>query len=305
MTHSIKKESDTLVKACVELSRDDLARAVARAEAALAAALTVDGFRPGNVPLDVARKHLNPDHVRQEALQEAVQGSMADLIKVEQLDVLDQEGFSIKENNADKLVYEIKLILAPHVELGAYKGLKYAQHTVEVKDEEVDKVVIELAAMRKKPDDVVPPAINDDFARSLGKFASLADLRAAIKQGIKMEKEDAQTARMQGELIKQVVGGSRLAFPDLLVTRQLDMLMEQFDAELHARGLELGPYLAKIQKTQDELRASWIPTAREQVSAMLVLHEIARAESITDPDPAIVMQKVFALLESHAIMQEQ
>src|SRR3989344_401009 len=122
MTSTLKKIDSATLEATVELGKEDLANSVAQAERNLAAMLTMDGFRQGKVPPEVARKHINEQQLREEALQIAVRQSLVDVAKKEKLDVMDQKDFVIKENTPEKLLYQVTLLLFPAVTLGNYKG---------------------------------------------------------------------------------------------------------------------------------------------------------------------------------------
>ena len=114
-------------------------------------------------------------------------------------------------------------------------------------------------------------------------------------RGIQIKKDSFE--RMRAELLKKIIDTSKVVVPQLLIERQLDAMMERFDHELHERGLELGPYLAELKKTQDDIRNDWRARAEEQVNTSLVLHGIAKAEKMEGD-----VNKVFEFIESHAII---
>ncbi|PJE50384.1 MAG: trigger factor [Candidatus Yanofskybacteria bacterium CG10_big_fil_rev_8_21_14_0_10_36_16] len=132
----------------------------------------------------------------------------------------------------------------------------------------------------KKVDHVIVPEINDEFAKDLGGFASLADLKKNIEQGIKMEKEMKAKDSTRLQMLEQITEKSKVEPPEVLVEKQLDSMMKGFDYELHQKGMELSLYLAHIKKTQDELRNDWRKNALKQVKMALVSREIAKQESI-------------------------
>ena len=141
------------------------------------------------------------------------------------------------------------------------------------------------------------PELNDEFARGLGKFISLEELRQNVKQGLLAEKEEKEKERIQLEIIDKIISDSTLPVPPLLVERQLEGLVANFDRSLHQRGLELGLYLAHIKKTQDELKESWRPQALRQVQINLILRHVAKDKKIDVLDQE-VEQEVKGQLES-------
>jgi trigger factor len=65
-----------------------------------------------------------------------------------------------------------------------------------------------------------------------------------------------------------------------MIEDQLTTMMQNFDQDLHRHNMELGLYLAKINKTQEDLKKEWRPEAERQVKMALILHAIAREYDI-------------------------
>ena len=104
-------------------------------------------------------------------------------------------------------------------------------------------------------------------------------------RGIKVKKQtqeisDSERNRIRVELLHTVIANSTLHVPALMIDRQLDSMMANLDHQLHEQSMELGLYLAKIKKTQDELRKEWWAKAEDQVRMTLVLHAIGKTEKL-------------------------
>lgn len=282
MTSTFRTIDPTQVELTVELSALELKDYVAQAEEHLGRAMKVDGFRAGKIPPDVVRKHASEQEIREEALRLAVDESLKSAVHKEKLDVLDQSDFSIKENSPQKFLYQIKLTLYPKIELGTYRGITATKKPVVVADEELDRVLADIAASRAsgEGESKVTPELNDEFAKSLGQFDSLQNLKDMVREGLQAEKEDKEKQRIRIDLLNQIIATSVMEIPQSMVESQLDSLMTGFEADLQAQGMELPLYLAHLKKTQDQLRSDWKPQAEQQVKMMLVLHEVAKKEKI-------------------------
>ena len=123
---------------------------------------------------------------------------------------------------------------------------------------------------------VIRPEISDDFARSLGRFASLTELRESLKEGLTQEKKTKESQKLRLEILDNIIDRSKIEVPDSLLNRQLDIMVSDFDHTLHGKGLELGLYLAKIGKTQEELKNDWTKDAVKQVKTSLILRKLAK-----------------------------
>lgn len=127
---------------------------------------------------------------------------------------------------------------------------------------------------------VVRPEINDDFARSLGRFADLVELKENVRAGLTQEKEMKASQGTRLEILDNIISQSKIEVPESLLANQLDAMVADFDHTLHGKGLELGLYLAKIGKTQEELKNGWTKDAEKQVKRSLVLRKLAKDHKI-------------------------
>lgn len=125
------------------------------------------------------------------------------------------------------------------------------------------------------------PEFNDDFAKTLGKFSNSSELISSVKDGLLQEKKLKEQQRVRLEILNSVIKASEIPAPDFMVAKQLDSMVQDFDSNLHANGMELGLYLAHIGKTQDELKKDWKGEAEKQVKIFLILHRIARDKNIS------------------------
>ncbi|HAU07593.1 MAG: trigger factor [Candidatus Yanofskybacteria bacterium RIFOXYD1_FULL_44_17] len=128
------------------------------------------------------------------------------------------------------------------------------------------------------------PELSDELARSLGQFENVLALKKSIKEGIIKEKETKEQQRVRLEILEAIIKRSDMTVPEDMIDKQLDIMIQNFDEELHSSGMELGLYLAHINKTQDDLRKDWRKNAERQVQIVLVLHKIARTNNIVVDD---------------------
>lgn len=125
------------------------------------------------------------------------------------------------------------------------------------------------------------PDLNDDFVKTLGKFESVDQLTSSIKEGLEAEKTMRERQRVRLEILDQIIAGCEFKAPESLVNQQLDTMIQNFDNDLHKNGVELGLYLARLGKTQDNLRNDWRKDAERQVKINLILRTIIREKNLT------------------------
>lgn len=134
---------------------------------------------------------------------------------------------------------------------------------------------------------VEKPAINDDFARSLGRFTDLNELEHNISEGILQEKKGKEKQRLRLEILTNILEKTKIELPKDMVEERLNEMVVGFDNELHGKGMELSLYLAHLNKTEDDLKKDWKGEAEKQVSFALIIKKIAKEKGIKPTDGEI------------------
>ena len=148
MTFTTKKLKDYEVELTVDLGKEELLKYSAEAEKKLAGQLEVEGFRPGKAPKEMVRKQIGEQAIREEALNLAIQTSLVKVLAEEELEIIEQTDLKIKENSADKLIYQVKFLVFPEVQLGEYKGLTVKRNSASVGEDEVKTILQDIVSSR-------------------------------------------------------------------------------------------------------------------------------------------------------------
>lgn len=128
------------------------------------------------------------------------------------------------------------------------------------------------------------PELDDEFARSVGEFETLEELRADIEKNLRQRAADDAEEQVRQEVIRQVSEQAEVELPAVLVERRLDQLIEDFRRRVEGQGLNFDDYLRHQGETADDLRQEFRPRAEREVKADLVLDAIARRENIEAGD---------------------
>lgn len=128
------------------------------------------------------------------------------------------------------------------------------------------------------------PALDDEFAKDLGQFDSLAALRDRVRRDLEHEAEHEADRAVRGDLLAELAKRVPFAVPEALVEQELDRRVEEFARRLIEQQVD--PRKAGIDWS--EFRAAQRDAAVESVKAMVALDEIARREPVvvTDEDLA-------------------
>ena len=137
---------------------------------------------------------------------------------------------------------------------------------------------------------MVPPEINDEFAKSLGKFENLTELKKNISEGIKIEKENHESQRIRGEILGKINKETRMEIPEVLVETEKKRMLEDLKRLVSEKlKISLEQYLSQIKKTEKELLESFRPEAEKKIKYALILREISKREKISASEEEIKM----------------
>lgn len=127
------------------------------------------------------------------------------------------------------------------------------------------------------------PTIDDAFAASLGKFASLADLQKSIRDGLTAEAAERATAARRDAVMEALADQVEVDLPQAMVDRELARMEEYFGQQFAGSGMGIDDILEKAGKTRDDLHTEWTPQARKRAITGLALEHVADAVEITAP----------------------
>ena len=131
------------------------------------------------------------------------------------------------------------------------------------------------------------PEINDEFAKGLGKFESVENLRESIKKGMTMEEEGKAKEKLRGELIDQVVEKTTVEIPETLVESELTNMVNEFKNNITQTGIEFEEYLKNVNTNLEKLKTEWQPMAEKRTKTGLIMREISVQEEIKIGDEEI------------------
>ena len=134
----------------------------------------------------------------------------------------------------------------------------------------------------------VLPELDDEFAKDVGSYKDLGELKSAIEQDIKKAKERFVREGMRQQVIDKLIEMNPLEVPSYLVERRAEELLEEVKFRLKSERREFS------QEAEQALRPQYTPAAERDVKASLLIEQIARQEdiSVSDEDVAAHVEEL-------------
>lgn len=132
------------------------------------------------------------------------------------------------------------------------------------------------------------PEPSDEFAKSLGAFTSLEDLKSKMRENILLEKKDKEAQRRELEALDAIIEKSTFGeFSPSLISGETDKMIEELRADIEAQGAKFDEYLGHIKKSVEDLRNDMKAGAERRVKMALLIRAIAKKENITVGDSEV------------------
>ncbi|HBH01466.1 MAG TPA: trigger factor [Candidatus Rokubacteria bacterium] len=129
----------------------------------------------------------------------------------------------------------------------------------------------------------VLPALDDEFAKSLGEFETLDAVRAEVLRQLEARREHEERRELQDKVVDAVLAGHAFAVPEALVMRQVAHQIEHARESVRRQGLDPDRLPWDYPKLLGELR----PAAEKAVRRALMLDAIAEREGIAPTDAQV------------------
>ena len=138
------------------------------------------------------------------------------------------------------------------------------------------------------------PDLDDEFAKDVSEFDTLAEYKASVKERLEKAQADEAEADYQNELIVKAGDNITADIPDAMVEEQIDNMIREYDQNLQFNGMNLDLYLKYLGQDLGSFREQCRVTAERRVKTELLLDKVAEVEGIelTDEEIEQEYQKV-------------
>lgn len=120
------------------------------------------------------------------------------------------------------------------------------------------------------------PKLDDEFAKDVGNFNSLEELRNQIRRTLAEQKQARADQAAKERLLDRLIEKHPFAIPKGWVERRVEAMVQRTRARLAGQGLKLEDTEIDGQKLRESFRA----TAEREIRSSLILEKIAEKEKI-------------------------
>jgi len=123
------------------------------------------------------------------------------------------------------------------------------------------------------------PAIDDEFAKDVSEFDSLAEYKADIKDKKVKEAEHKAQHETEDAVIGKVVENATVDVPQVMVDKHIEEIIYDFEMRLKYQGLDIEKYLEIMGMDAEAFKDQFKERAVNEVKTQLVIEKICKTEN--------------------------
>lgn len=155
-------------------------------------------------------------------------------------------------------------------------------------DSEFEKLAgkeIEFTVKIQSVKQLVPPQLDDDFAKQVGNYETVDQMKEGIKSQLAASKTQEYENKYYSDLIdEKIVKESTIKYPPNMLEDEIKNTLEGFKSDLAQQQMDIETYLKMRSKDEATFIEEEIkPAAEKRLVRSLVLEEIARVEKLELP----------------------
>jgi trigger factor len=148
--------------------------------------------------------------------------------------------------------------------------------------------VLEIESIKEKK----LPEINDDFAKDLGDYKNLKDLKTKLKEQLHESKKSTQRQKMAEEIMKKVSEKMTIDLPESVIEHEFNSLMERHMSSLPRKNVSKDA----LDSIQENIRQR----AVQNIKNHLILNKIAEKEKLSVSEEEM-KEEMKAIAKTHSV----
>lgn len=133
----------------------------------------------------------------------------------------------------------------------------------------------------------VLPVADDEFAKDVSEFDTIAELKADIEKTLLETKEKNAQRDFENAVFEKLADLVEGEIPEVMYEKQLDDMVNEFSYRIQSQGISLDMYLQYLGMDMDALKENYRPAATREVKISLALEKIAAIENIEVSDEEV------------------
>ena len=142
------------------------------------------------------------------------------------------------------------------------------------------------------------PELDNEFAKDVSEFDTLAEYKEDVKKKLTEKKEkEARTAK-ENAAVDKAIENAQMDIPELMTKTECRQMMDDFSRRMQQQGLSMEQYFQFTGQSMDKMMEDMKPQALKRIQTRLVLEKIAETEN-TQPSEEEITEEIQKMADAY------
>ena len=142
------------------------------------------------------------------------------------------------------------------------------------------------------------PELDDDFAKDVSEFDTLAEYKEHVKTNLVERKENEAKRAKEDAAVDKAIENAQMDIPEAMLMTQCRQMLDDFSRRMQSQGLSMDQYFQFTGMTVDKMMEDMKPQALKRIQTRLVLEKVAEVENI-QPTEEEVNEEISKMAEAY------
>ena len=142
------------------------------------------------------------------------------------------------------------------------------------------------------------PELDDDFAKDVSEFDTLAEYKEHIKTNLEDKKADEAKRAKEDAAVDKAIENAQMDIPEAMLMTQCRQMLDDFSRRMQSQGLSMDQYFQFTGMTAEKMMEDMKPQALKRIQTRLVLEKVAEVENI-QPTEEEVNEEISKMAEAY------
>ena len=131
------------------------------------------------------------------------------------------------------------------------------------------------------------PALDDEFAKDVSEFDTLAEYTADVKANIEKRNAEMADNDVETQLKLALIDAVEADIPECMFENEVEHMIEDYSYRMQSQGISMEMYMKYTGMTMENFKEQFRPQAESQVKLQLALEKIVELEGLTATDEEV------------------
>ena len=142
------------------------------------------------------------------------------------------------------------------------------------------------------------PELDDDFAKDVSEFDTLAEYKEHVKTNLVEKKENEAKHAKEDAAVDKIIENAQMDIPEAMLETQCRQMLDDFSRRMQSQGLSMDQYFQFTGMTVEKMMEDMKPQALKRIQTRLVLEKVAEVENI-QPTEEEVNEEISKMAEAY------